>query len=134
MVGYLGKYFLKESDDLPTDKELRDTGSWTAFMKETASANTVKCKLEYLPVTPFPPKDNVVKWYMDMILQLAEDLEINHVFVHSDEAIHSKMMMISWLNEGKYDKLLPLIGGFHTLLVFLKILYKKYGCLGMQEW
>ena len=52
LVGYLGKYFLKESDDLPTDKELRDTGSWTAFMKETASANTVKCKLEYLPVIP----------------------------------------------------------------------------------
>ena len=114
--------------------EIKDTGSWTAFMKDTASAETIKCKLEYFPVVPFPPSDNIVKWYMDMIIQLAADLEIDHVFVHADEAIHSKMLMIIWLHEGKYDKLIPLIGGFHTLLVYLKILHKKYACLGLQQW
>ena len=35
--------------------------------------------LEYLPVVPFTPKDNVIKWYLDMILQMAEDLEIGHI-------------------------------------------------------
>ena len=103
-------------------------------MKDTASALTMKCKLEYIPVVPFPPTDNIVKWYMDMIIQLAEDLEINNVFVHTDEAIHSKMLMIMWLHEGKYDKIIPLIGGFHTLLVYLKVLYKKYACLSLAQW
>ena len=39
-----------------------------------------------------------------------------------------------WLHQGKYDQIVPLIGGFHILLVYLKILYKKYGCLGFQDW
>ena len=51
--------------------ELMEVGSWTPFMKDTTSIGTTKCKLEYLPVVPFPPSDNIVKWYMDMIVQLA---------------------------------------------------------------
>ena len=42
--------------------------------------------------------------------------------------------MIMWLFNGKYESVIPLIGGFHTLLVFLKILYNKYICLGLQDW
>ena len=42
--------------------------------------------------------------------------------------------MIKWLNEGLCDKIFPLLGGFHTLLVKLKILHKKYGVLGMKDW
>ena len=44
------------------------------------------------------------------------------------------MWMIMWLYQGKYDKLIPLMGGFHMLLVFLKIMHKKYGCLGLDQW
>ena len=95
LVGHLGKSFLQEVDE--SIDEIKDVGSWTAFMKHTASTETMKCKLEYIPVVRFPPIDNIVKWYTDMIIQLAEDLEINHVFVHTDEAIHSKMIM--WLHE-----------------------------------
>ena len=40
--------------------------------------------------------------------------------------------MIKWLNEELYDKIFPLLGGFHTLLVKLKILHQKYGLLGMK--
>ena len=124
LVNYSGERFYR--DLYPTSKDLlRPVGSWTTFMKDTA-VKTTKCMLEYLPVVHFPPKDNVIKWYLDMILQMAEDLEIGHIFVHADEAIISKM----W----KYDKLIPLMGGFHMLLVFLKIMHKKYGCLGLDQW
>ena len=134
LVGYLGKNFIEEVNIETSSEVIGNTGSWTAFMKDTASAETVKCKLDYFPVVPFTPSDNIIKWYMDMMIQLADDLEIDYMFVHSDEAIHSKLSMIKWLYEGRYDKLLPLIGGFHTLLVYLKILHKKYGCTGIQEW
>ena len=130
-LGILVRVFLQEVNESISIDEIKDVGSWTAFMKDTASAETMKCKLEYIP---FPPTDNIVKWYTDMIIQLAEDLEINHVFVHTDEAIHSKMLMIMWLHERKYDKILPLIGAFHTLLVYLKVLYKIYACLGFAQW
>ena len=134
LVGHLGKSFLQEVDESISVDEIKDVGSWTAFMKDTTSAETMKCKLEYIPLVPFPPTDNIVKWYMAMIIQLAEDLKINHMFVHTDEAIHSKMLMIMWLHERKYEKILPLIGGFHAFLVYLKVLYKKYACFGLAQW
>ncbi len=72
--------------------------------------------------------------YMDAILQMVDDLSINHIFVHADEAINSKMLIISWMHENRYDKIITLMGGFHTILVNLKILGKKYGCLGLNSW
>ena len=65
-----------------SSEEILDTSSWTAFIKYTASAETVKCKLEYFPVVPFLPSDNIVKWHMDMMIQLAKNLEIDYLFVH----------------------------------------------------
>ena len=92
-------------------------------MKKVTNCST-KCKLEYLPVIPLPPGDNVIKWYMDMIMQIP----------HADESINSKMLIISWLNQDAYEKMISLMGGFHTILVNLKILFKKYGCLGFKDW
>ena len=37
------------------------------------------------------------------------------------------------VNEGKYDKIIPLLGGFRTLLVKLKVLHLKFGVLGLKE-
>ena len=69
-----------------------------------------------------------------MIPEMAEELGVDCIFAHSDEAIYCKMVLIQWLNETKYDKVVNLIGGFHTLMVKLKIMYKKYGALGLREW
>ena len=70
-----------QSLDSDVDLEgLKPVGSWTAFMKDTSATNTEKCKLEYLPVIPFPPGENIVKYYLDMIVDLAEELELNHLF------------------------------------------------------
>lgn len=44
------------------------------------------------------------------------------------------MLVISWRNQEKYDKIIPIMGGFHTVLVNLIILYKKYACLGLTDW
>ena len=103
-------------------------------MKSVTSCSTTRCKLKYLLVVPLPPDDNVIKWYMDMILQMANDLELDYIFAHADEAINSKMLIISWLHQEKYKTIISIMGGFHTILVNLKILYKKYGCLGLSNW
>ena len=41
----------------------------------------------YLPVAPLPPHDNFVKWYMDNIVQIMEEIETEEIFVHADKAI-----------------------------------------------
>ena len=67
-------------------------------------------------------------------MDMADDFGIQCIFAHSDEAIYCKMVLIQWINEGKYDKIVNLLGGFHTIMVKLKILYKKYGALGFRDW
>ena len=42
--------------------------------------------------------------------------------------------MILWTQKYKYNKIIPLFSGFHRVFVYLKILYKKYGCFGLQDW
>ena len=135
LVGTIGNDCVQECFPEIEKDALCPVGSWTTFMRSVTDCHsTTKCKLEYLPVVPLPPDDSVIKWYMDMILQIADDLELGHIFSHADEAIYSKMLIISWMNQEKYDKIIPLMGGFHTILVNLKILFKKYGCLGFKDW
>ena len=70
---------------------------------------------------------------MDNIVQIMEEMGTEEIFVHADEVIYSIIIMIMWLYNGNYENFITLIGGFHTLLVSLKILYKKYNCLGLQD-
>ena len=42
--------------------------------KRNAHAETVKCKLEYLPVALIPSHGNTVKWSMDKIVQIMEEI------------------------------------------------------------
>ena len=39
------------------------------------------------------------------------------------------MVLLQWIHEEKYDKIVNLLGGFHTIMVKLKIMNKKYGAL-----
>ena len=39
-----------------------------------------------------------------------------------------------WIEVDKYKGIINILGGFHILLVNLKIIYKKYGLLGLRGW
>jgi len=100
----LGRKFMEDFEDL------EPKGSWTIFLKNVTSSDTNKCFLQYLQVVPLPPNDNVCKWYLDLVLQMTDDLELRCIFAHADEAINSKMVLIKWL----YDKIITLIGVSHS--------------------
>ena len=71
---------------------------------------------------------------MDNIVQIMEEIGTEKIFVDADKAVCSKIVMIMWIYNSKYENAIPLVGRFHTFLVYLKILYKKYNCLGLQDW
>ena len=76
------------------NEDLPPIGSWTAFNKLVYEYMISKCVQEYLPVTPEPPTYPVCKEYLDFLLYLLDYLEIPHIFVHSDEAVYSKLCHI----------------------------------------
>ena len=113
---------------------LEALGSWTAFNKQVSKYKPIKCVQEYLPITPAPPEYPICKEYLDFLLDMIEDLAIPHVFVHSDEAVYSKLCHILWKNTELYKDVILLMGGFHQLRVMQKIIYKKYHCRDMRQW
>ena len=54
------------------------------FMKQVTERNTEKCFMEYLPVVPLPPGDNVCKWYLDLLVEMIDDLEADCIFLHAE--------------------------------------------------
>ena len=102
-------------------------------MKQVTRHETKKGVLEYLPIVSLPPGDNICKWYLDKMTEMVGELKSDCIFLHAHEVVYCKIMMIKWLNEGQYGKIIPLLGGFHTLLVKLKILHKTFGVLGLKE-
>ena len=92
-------------------------GSWTPFNKKISTVSTEKCIQEYLPVTAEPPEYPVCKEYLDFLLEIMKDLEIPYIYVHSDEAVYSKLCHILWKNKDLYRDVILLMGGFHQLRV-----------------
>ena len=86
---------------------LEPIGSWTAFMKSVSSVKTHKAILEYLEVVPLPSGDNVCKWYIDNLSKEVGQLDLEGLFLHANEVVYSKFMMIKWSNGGLYDKIFP---------------------------
>ena len=120
LVSAIGNKYVSSDKD-----SLRLMGSWTTSMKSVSSVKTHKAILEYLEVVPLPPRDNVCKWHIDNLSKEVGQLDLGCLFLPADEAMYYKFTMIKWLNEGLYNKIFTLLGGFLTLLVKLKILHKK---------
>ena len=122
-------------DTLPGSSEKAvPVGSWTAFKKEVTAKEVRKCLLEYLPVIPEPSEYHVCKNFLDRLLDLMKDLEVKHIFAHSDEQVYARLAHILWKFPEAYTYIVILMGGFHQLRVRQRILYKRHGCMGYKSW
>ena len=109
-------------------------GSWTSFNKKVTEFDTARCVQEYLPVYPHPPAYPICKKYLDFLCEVILELEIPHIFSHSDEAVYSKLCHIFWKYPTLYKNIIFLMGGFHQLRVFQKLLFKRHYCRGYKQW
>ena len=73
--------------DIILGEELPLIGSWTPFNKKTSDVKLPKSVLQYLPVVPTPPDYDVLKEYLDFLLDTTENLGTQHIFTHADEAV-----------------------------------------------
>ena len=70
LCGAVSEQMLLEIQPELRTNALQLVRSLTNFMKGAIESTAGRCKLEYLPLIPLPPHDNVVKWYMDMFLKM----------------------------------------------------------------
>ena len=119
--------------DSDTEQNYDPLGSWTAFMREVTQSSPIKFVQEYQPVLPHAPEYPICKKYLDGIIDIINDLELSHIYVHADELVYSKLCHILWKNPKLYKQVIVLMGGFHQLRVMQKILYKRYNFRQMQQ-
>ena len=107
--------------------------AWTVFKSKTSNVKVHKSEIGFFPFISQLLSDSVCKYYLDFLLDLKSDLEINHIFCRSDQDILYKISQIIWKDK-KYDSVINIMVGFHILLIKFKILYKKQILLGLQQW
>ena len=65
---------------------------------------------------PQPPKDNVSKYYLEFLLDMNNDQNLNYISRHSGQDVFCKLSQIIW-KETKYESMAIIMGGFHILLI-----------------
>ena len=95
-------------------------GSWSQFQRSVSVKKSEKSHLEYLPTVLHPPDYPVCKSFLDNLVRLCQELDLNFIFLHGDEQVYAKLAHILWENPELYRKIIIVMGGFHELRVFRK--------------
>ena len=67
------------------DNEEHLIGSWTDFNGQvTEEANVMNRFLQYLPTIPQSLEFSVCKRFLDELLKVMRDLDLDHIFAHDD--------------------------------------------------
>ena len=97
---------------LPTTEEdegeqLPLVGSWTNFNKQISKVNFHKAFVKYMPVIPESVNDlAVLKSYLQFLMETTENIDIQRIFSHCDEAVYSKLLQVIWNNGEKFKKVI----------------------------
>ena len=71
---------------------------------------------------------------MDFAIDVLNDLEITHNFVHADEKVYANLVQLIWKYPDHYNQITPLMGGFHSLKVKLRLLHERFELEVTQWW
>ena len=55
----------------------------------TEEKNVRKCLLEYLPTMPHPPEYSVCKKFLDDLLKVMKDLDLDHILARGGEQVYA---------------------------------------------
>ena len=74
-----------------------------------------KSIVAYLPMVPEPPEYPACKMFLDDLLDIMKELDLDHIFAHANELVRSKFVHILWKFPDIYNRVMVLMGGFHQL-------------------
>ena len=83
---------------------------------------------------PQPTECPVCKCFLEDLLELLKDLEIDHILAHSDEHVYDRLCHIIWKKPTRFQALILLMGGFHQLTVRQKTIFKRHNIMGYHKW
>ncbi|XP_016111421.1 uncharacterized protein [Sinocyclocheilus grahami] len=117
------------------DAERCTIPSWTGFHTLLKGDGTLqKSALYYLPVIEASPTEmSTVNTILKRSVQIADQLELDHIVLVFDQAIYAKAQQIRWKNNDFTQRIVIRLGEFHTCMSYLSILGKRFGDAGLQD-
>ena len=65
-------------------------GLWTCFKKDTSNLMFDKSIFKHLPVVTEPPEYPACKKFLDNLLGIMKELDLDHIFANAHKLIYSK--------------------------------------------
>jgi len=105
------------------------TGCNTLLQKEVPEM----CSIAYLPIIDASPTEyDTVCTVLEKSLEIADALKQEEVVVVFDQAIHFKAQQIRWGNKRFSEWVILRLGAFHTSLVMLACIGKRFRDAGLE--
>ena len=83
---------------------------------------------------PQPTECPACKCFLEDLLELLKDLEIDHISAHSDEQVYDRLCHIIWKKPTRFQAVILLMGDFHQLTVRQKTIFKRHNIMGYHKW
>lgn len=118
---------------LNADKQT--VSSWTGYnILIKIDSNTEKDEIGYLPTINAPATEmSTVKAIMDTALEIISSLQLDSTAVFLDQALFAKATEIAWKYPHVYNKILLMMGNFHTICNFMSSIGKMFGGAGLRD-
>ena len=109
--------------------------SWTGFnIQVRKNISVLQDSVGYLPTIDSPATAmNTVYEILCKALETKSALELDSVIVVFDQAIYSKAVEIMWKHGEEFKSVVPRLGAFHTIVVLLSIIGKRFGDAGLRD-
>ena len=108
--------------------------SWTAFNISVATKNPAISEVGYCPMIPAQASDmSTIYTVLDTVDKLMYKLDQRHAVLTFDEALYSKAKEVQWRMPDKFKNLVLRLGGFHTIMVFLAAIGKRFRDSGLED-
>ena len=70
---------------------------------------------------------------LERAIRIVDTLHLMSIVCVFDQAIYSKACQIKWKEPEKFQSCLLMMGIFHTIMIFMQVLFKRFGDAGMKD-
>ena len=108
--------------------------SWSGFNASVTSNTPVPSVVGYCPVIEASPTElSTVYTLLKRSVQMGRKLGQAEVIIVMDLAIYAKAQEIVWKQTGEFSNVVLRMGAFHTAMMFIAVLDKRFGDAGLSD-
>ena len=117
-------------DNIPPESQM--IGSFAGF-QAPMSHEVTKSKPYYWLTFPKPPHKSVTHEIMTRLLNIIEDKNIPFVLLTGDQPVYTLIVQLRNENKKKFNKIIPILGPFHTQVAFITAIAKRFEGSGLSD-